>query len=177
MSRPKVIKTDAVDIKPYVDYSQIFGGDGGLTVGALGRSTWAAARECVSGGARGAVPGSHYVPGYFDTFYEIERYQYRNTGTNGFGQILYDPKSTYVLQHGWAIARVLCEASYGIQGKIGLTLAVEAAANSPTNFVAHLEIPWLDFLQIFGSYYKRGLTGFSDFGRLIRTRSCSLGRG
>jgi hypothetical protein len=55
------------------------------------------------------------------------------------------------------------EASYGIQGKVGLTLAVEAASNnSPTNFVAHLEVPWLDFLQFFGSYYKRGVTSFSD---------------
>jgi hypothetical protein len=161
----KIVKTDSVDIKPYVDYSMMLGGDGGLTVGALGRfnlgsSTVNAFRVVLEG----RYLGNHYVPSYFDTFYEIDRFQYRNVGVNPYGQIQYDTKSAYVLQQGFGNrAGFYAEASYGIQGKIGFTVAVEAAANSPTNFVAHLEIPWLDFLQIFGSYYKRNLTGFNDF--------------
>jgi hypothetical protein len=32
--------------------------------------------------------------------------------------------------------------------------------------VAHLELPALDWLQFFGSYYKRGFTQFSDVAKL-----------
>jgi hypothetical protein len=162
----KIIKTQSVDIKPYVDYSMLWGGDGGLTVGALGRfnlgtDTVHAFRVVIEG----RYLGNRYAPNYFDTFYEIDRYQYQGTGRNTFGQVLYDTKRAAVLEKGLGTrAGFYAEASYGIQGKVGLTVALEAAANSPTNFVAHLEIPWFDFLQIFGSYYKRGLTSFNDFG-------------
>src|SRR5262249_39072077 len=64
----KIIKTSAIDIKPYVDYSMILGGDGGLTIGALGRfnlgnDTVNAFRVVLEG----RYLGSRYMPSYFDT--------------------------------------------------------------------------------------------------------------
>ncbi len=164
----KIIKTRSVDIKPYVDYSKLIGGDGRLTIGALGRFNLGTdiinAFRIV---LEGRYLGNHYVPSYFDTFYEIDRYQSRIVGRNPYGIDIYAPKQTDVLVNGYGNrGGFYAEASWGIPNKVGFTVSLEAAANSPTNFVAHVEIPWLDFLQIFGSYYKRGITGFSDFGKL-----------
>ena len=55
------------------------------------------------------------------------------------------------------------EASYGIRNAVGLTFALEGVTNDAAkNFVAHLEVPVLSFVQIFGSFYKRGFTSFSE---------------
>ncbi len=160
----KVVKTEHVDLKPYADYSMLLDGDGGLTIGMLGRfnvgTTTVHALRTVT---EFRVLGNRYIPSYFDTFYEIERFiaaelprvnpSFANYATkqqevfNGLGQ-----RFGYYLEGSW-----------GIPGAVGLTLAAEGVSNSPaTNLVAHLEVPVLSFLQIFASYYKRGVTDAAD---------------
>ncbi len=160
----KVVKTEHVDLKPYADYSMLLDGDGGLTIGMLGRfnvgTTTVHAFRTVT---EFRVLGNRYIPSYFDTFYEIERFiaaelprvnpSFANYATkqqevfNGLGQ-----RFGYYLEGSW-----------GIPGAVGLTLAAEGVSNSPaTNLVAHLEVPVLSFLQIFASYYKRGVTDAAD---------------
>lgn len=165
----KVIKTENVDIKPYVDYSMLVGGDGGFTVGALGRfnfgrSTVNAFRVVLEG----RYLGNRYQPSYFDTFYEIDRYQARTNGFNSFGIFNYLTKRQSVLEQGLgARGGLYAELSWGIPNVIGLTVAFEGVTNSDLkNFVAHVELPWLNFLQIFGSFYKRGFKNVSEFGKL-----------
>ena len=160
----KAVKTEHVDLKPYADYSMLLDGDGGLTIGMLGRfnvgTTTVHAFRTVT---EFRVLGNRYIPSYFDTFYEIERFiaaelprvnpSFANYATkqqevfNGLGQ-----RFGYYLEGSW-----------GIPGAVGLTLAAEGVSNSPaTNLVAHLEVPVLSFLQIFASYYKRGVTDAAD---------------
>ncbi|MBL8955750.1 MAG: hypothetical protein JNK82_33560 [Myxococcaceae bacterium] len=164
----KVLKTENVDIKPYVDYSMIVGGGGGFTAGALGRFNFG--RDPVNA-FRVVVEAryldSRYQPSYFDTFYEIDRYQARINGTNRFGIYNYLTKRESIVQQGLGTRGGLyAELSWGIPNVIGLTVAFEAVTNSDLkNFVAHFELPWLNFLQIFGSFYKRGFKNVEEFAK------------
>lgn len=166
----KLLKTDFADIKPYVDGSFIAGGQGGLTGGVLGRFNLGT--QLVNA-IRVVVElrwlGDHYVPGYFDTFYEIDRYKVLDPNrpapaVNGQGTTLYRTKRRDVLETGFGNRGGLyLEASWGIPNRIGFTLAFETAFNSAgKNLVAHFELPWLNFLQFFVSYYKRGWVDFGD---------------
>lgn len=161
----KVIKTATADIKPYVDYSVMTGGGGGLTIGALGRFNFGtdvvnAFRVVVEGRSLDA----QYQPSYFDTFYEVERYIARELPRTNPSVANFATKQQDVLSGrlGQRLGYYV-EASYGIRKNVGVTLALEGTNNSAEkNLVAHLEVPALDFLQFFGSYYKRGFTSFSD---------------
>ncbi len=165
----KVVKTASVDLKPYVDYSMLVGGDGGLTVGLLGRfnvgTTVVSAFRVV---AEARFLGSRYQPSYFDTFYEIDRFVYLNQDFRDPGAPLADfrPKHRYLLETGLGQRfGYYLEGSWGIRNAVGLTVAIEGTSTSPrTNFVAHLEVPVLSFLQVFGSYYLRGVESFGELG-------------
>ena len=167
----KVLKTENVDLKPYIDYSMLVGGDGGFTAGLLGRfnvgtQTVHAFRVV----AEARVLGNRYAPSYFDTFYEIDRMAYLNQDQRepGSPTALYVPKGQFVLERGLGTRfGYYLEASWGIRNALGLTFAFEGVSNAPAkNFVAHLEIPFLSFLQVFGSYYLRGVESFDELGRL-----------
>lgn len=163
----KVVKTDEVDIKPYVDYSMLLDGSGGATVGALGRfnvgtKTVNAFRVV----AELRYLGSHYMPSYFDTFYEIERFQFYQQPQRINGQIQYQTKQSYVMDTGLGNrAGFYLEASWGIRDAVGFTVSLDDNAIKGHNFVAHLEVPFFNFLQLFASYYKRGFDDVSEFGK------------
>ncbi|MDX2008838.1 MAG: hypothetical protein SFW67_01525 [Myxococcaceae bacterium] len=157
----KVVKTKAVDVKPYVDYSHLLGGDGGFTAGVLGRfnvGTDIVNAFRLVGEFR--VLGSRYLPSYFDTFYEIERFIFASEDAPGSPVRTALTRQQYLLERGLGQRLgYYLEASWGIPGKVGVTLAAEGVSNAPaTNLIAHLEVPVLDFFQVFGSYYKRGIT-------------------
>lgn len=165
----KVVKTRHVDIKPYVDYSMLLGGDGGFTAGVLGRfnvGTDIVNAFRVVGEFR--VLGSRYLPSYFDTFYEIERFIFSSEEVPGQAARLALTRQQYVMERGLGQRLgYYVEASWGIPGKVGLTLAAEGVSNAPnTNLIAHLEVPVLDFVQVFGSYYKRGITNAAAIFRI-----------
>ncbi len=165
----KVVKTEHVDVKPYLDFSQLLGGDSGMTAGVLGRfnvgtSTVNAFRVV----AELRSLGSRYQPSYFDTFYEIERFKYVTDRTDP-SRAVFIPKGAYLIDHGLGQRTgYYAEASWGIPGRVGLTLALEGllGATPEKNVIAHLEVPVLDFLQFFASWYKRGVTDFSSLTAL-----------
>ncbi len=165
----KVLKTSNVDLKPYVDYSMLIGGDGGFTAGLLGRfnvGTDIVNAFRVVGEFR--VLGSRYMPSYFDTFYEIERFIFASEEVPGQASRNALTRQQVVMDRGLGQRLgYYVEASWGIPGKVGLTLAAEGVSNLPnTNLIAHLEVPVLDFFQIFGSYYKRGITSAAAIFRI-----------
>jgi len=157
----KVVKTAHVDLKPYLDYSMLIGGDGGLTAGLLARFN--VGTDVVNAfrlvGEFRAL-GSRYLPSYFDTFYEIERFIFASEAAPGQVSRNALTRQQVVMEQGLGQRLgYYVEASWGIPGKVGLTLAAEGVSNAPnTNLIAHLEVPVLDFVQVFGSYYKRGIT-------------------
>lgn len=163
----KVVKTEHVDLKPYVDFSMLVGGDFGVTGGLLGRfnvgqETVNAFRVVVE--AR--YLGSRYAPSYFDTFYEVDRFIYKELPRVDPSVANFVPKQRYLLENGLGQRfGYYVEGSWGIPGAVGLTLALQGVSNSPaTDFVAHLEVPVLSFFQIFGSYYLRGVESWSELG-------------
>ncbi len=177
----KVVKTANVDLKPYVDYSKLLGGDGGLTVGVLGRFNARSAGGTVHAFrvvAEGRYLGDHYQSSYFDTFYEIDRFAYLSRDFRAAGAPVAEfvPKQRYLLETGLGTrGGYYLEASWGIPGAIGLTLAIEGVTNAKaTNFVAHLEVPVLSFVQIFGSYYLRGVESFTELGPDASTGALGL---
>ena len=167
----KVVKTEGVDIKPYVDYSFLLGGNGGLTIGALGRfnvgTTVVHAFRTV---AEFRILGNKYIPSYFDTFYEVERFVAGDQRAAGDPFADYVTKRTKVFNGVGDRVGYYLEASWGIRNAVGFTVALEGVSNSAEkNFVAHLEIPFLSFLQVFGSYYKRGFVHFAEFAQAERS--------
>lgn len=163
----KVVKTEHVDLKPYVDFSMLVGGDFGVTGGLLGRfnvgkDTVNAFRMVVE--AR--YLGSRYAPSYFDTFYEVDRFIFRELPRVDPAIANFVPKHRYLLENGLGQRfGYYLEGSWGIPGAVGLTLAWQGVSNSPaTDFVAHLEIPVLSFFQVFGSYFLRGVESWSELG-------------
>ena len=168
----KVLKTEAVDLKPYVDYSLLLGGGGGFTAGLLGRFNVAASKDVIHAFrlvAEARFLGNHYAPSYFDTFYEVDRFAYLNKDyrvDQSVGPGEYIPKQRLLLEKGLGDRfGYYVEGSWGVRNAIGLTLAIEGTSASPAvNFVAHLEIPVLSFVQVFGSYYLRGVESWTELG-------------
>jgi hypothetical protein len=164
-----LVRTPNASIKPYLDYSKLFydgpegRGGGGLTVGALGRfSGGQELKHRVRLIAEYRKLGEGFAPAYFDGFYEIDKFLVGGTGVVGSAS---DGAPITKLQatvgegrlpqrHGYYF-----EASYGLEEIVALTLAFEGQSQDPSkNFIAHLEVPALSFLQFFGSLYKRGFT-------------------
>lgn len=89
---------------------------------------------------------------------------HRTDPSVGAGQYL--PKSRFLLENGLGQRfGYYVEGSWGVRNVVGLTLALEGTSNSPAvNFVAHLEVPVLSFVQVFGSYYLRGVTSWTELG-------------
>ena len=113
----KVVKTDNVDIKPYVDYSFLVGGDGGLTAGVLGRfNVGTKVVNAFRVVAEARFLGDRYIPSYFDTFYEVDRFIYRDVRLDP-AVANFVPKHRYALEHGLGTrAGYYFEASWGIRG-------------------------------------------------------------
>ena len=81
----KVVKTEHVDIKPFIDYSWFMPGTpsgeefepeggGGLTIGVLGRFNFGEKLQAIRTIAELRYFSGTYLPGYFDTFYEVQRF-------------------------------------------------------------------------------------------------------
>jgi hypothetical protein len=193
----KIVKTEGTDIKPYIDYSRLLDidnplpgeggkGGGGFTLGMLGRFN---AGEVKVHAFRVVVEGRYYdgnyLPGYFDTFYEVQKYQY----ITGKADSAYEPKLRTILDRNPDHKRAgfYVEAAYQYNNGLAFMAAYEdsfhvagpdsiCASNcgSPEsqvvgarNLTLHLEYPAYSWLQFFGSFYRRSFDSgaFIDTGR------------
>ncbi|MGI5861696.1 MAG: hypothetical protein ACOX6T_06515 [Myxococcales bacterium] len=168
----KLVKTSFADIKPYIDYSKLMyrgdegEGGGGLTIGVLGRfNLGVVTTHAFRLVAEYRSLGEGYRPGYFDTFYEVDKFLDGGTGgvKPGDGRVpLTKLQATVGAGRPPKRSGYYFEASYGVREAIGLTLALEGQSELPEkNFIAHLEVPALSFLKFFGTLYKRGFTEMS----------------
>src|SRR5205823_6670171 len=102
----KIVKTENSDLKPYLDYSRLLDisnptgvgakatGGGGLTLGMLGRFNFGDVKvHAFRVVVEGRYFDGNYLPGYFDTFYEVQKFQYI-TGSANPG---YEPKLATIL--------------------------------------------------------------------------------
>jgi hypothetical protein len=182
----KVVKTEGADIKIFGDYSHLLGvsapsgagaqGGGGFTLGTLGRFN---AGDVKLHAFRVVLEGRYfdgnYLPGYFDTFYEVQKYQFI-TGKADTG---YEPKLRTILGRDPAHKRAgyYVEAAYQYNGGLALSAAFEDSFHvsgpddictgcppdqkrvGARNLTLHIEYPAYSWLQFFGSYYRRSFEG------------------
>jgi hypothetical protein len=177
----KIVKTKNVDLKPYIDYSWLMPsavdndsslepvGGGGLTIGLLGRFNYGQAPiTAIRTVAEFRSFSATYLPGYFDTFYEMQKFlstqQYSRYAiandtipATKFAEIFVNRKDQdrhlgYYLEFG-----------YSIVGYLSFVLSLEGSnAASSTNFMAHMEIPVFEFLQFFASFHQRSMDDIGD---------------
>jgi hypothetical protein len=193
----KVLKTDNVDIKPYFDFSKMIVGDGktttpegsGLTLGALARLGFG---HDIHSAFRAVLEGRlfqpNYIPGYFDSFYEVQKYQYITNGSTPVTQV--PTKLLSIMCRSPAAGqptdvRTLCQ-NYGltpwtgpswipgIYGELTYSIldafAITAAAQysdipGGTNLVLHAEVPTFSWLRFFGSVYRVNLANAAALGK------------
>ena len=176
----KVLKTESVDLKPFVDFSFMLPGDPsgevplepewgwGFTAGLLGRFN--VGQDPVHAFRliaefRSFTPT--YLPGYFDTFYEVQKYlsnlNYADYTSHGrlpptkFEDVFVERKGQDQ-RYGYYV-----EFNYSIVENLTLTLALEGSnADRSTNFLAHIEVPALSWLQFFASYHHRSMDGLGE---------------
>ncbi len=189
----KVLKTEHLDIKPFVDFSWMMPGTpsgpganlspeggNGFTAGVLGRfnfgqDTIHALRVI----AEFRTFSSTYLPGYFDTFYEVQKYfahqRYEQVGKAQCpGTISPDDQRVclpptkfneiFVQRKGQdRHIGFYAEFNYSIVDSLSLTLALEGSdADLGNNFLAHLEVPALDWLQFFVTFQQRSMGDLSN---------------
>ncbi|HEX4385798.1 MAG TPA: hypothetical protein VH083_22730 [Myxococcales bacterium] len=190
----KIVKTEGADIKPYIDYSRLLDidnplpgergkGGGGFTLGMLGRFN---AGDVKVHAFRVVVEGRYYdgnyLPGYFDTFYEVQKYQY----ITGKADSAYEPKLRTILNRDPAHKRAgfYVEAAYQYNNGLAFMasyedsfhvsgpdsicnpcVSAESSIVGSRNLTLHLEYPAYSWLQFFGSFYRRSF----DSGAFIDT--------
>jgi len=177
----KVLKTEHVDLKPFVDYSwfmpQTPNGDnpeepeggGGFTAGILGRFNFGSDPvHALRAIAEFRSFSSNYLPGYFDSFYEVQKFV-ANTRYKAYGQDLNSlppTKFTDVFVERKGGDRHLgfyFELTYSLVDYLALTLAIEGSdADSGNNMLAHAEFNVFDWLQLFASYHHRAMDSLGD---------------
>ena len=177
----KVFKSDTVDLKPYIDYSWMMPqspsgdlvmdpeGGGGFTLGLLGRFNLGSdpvhAFRLV---AEFRSFSANYLPGYFDTFYEVhkfaasQRIKQAAADTNRLPATKFE--EIFVTRKGDdRHLGFYLEFNYSMVGNLAMTFALEGSdANLGNNFMAHLEVPALDWLQFFASYHQRAMDSLGD---------------
>lgn len=162
----KLVKTESADVKPYLELSQLVGGGAGVSVGGLGRFTFGnhirhAFRAI---GELRAFQGN-YLPGYFDTFYEVQRYQYITGKADPINNV---PKLADVLARPADVKLgYYLEAQYAMVDWFAVTLAWEDSnTKGGRNVVVHAEVPANETLRFFVSAHRRAVEGrLLDIGR------------
>jgi len=168
----KLLKTKGADIKVYIDYSNMVNGGWGSALGALGRFN--AGTKIINAfriRLEGRAFTGNYEPSYFDSFYEIDRWQML-TGLNGYGSggvAAIKTKYDYITIRDDALAYgYFAEAAYSILGIFSLGAALEGQSLADSTFynlLVHLDIPASDIVRLKGTYQKRH---FEDFGQAFK---------
>lgn len=166
------------DIKLFGTFHQFVneGGGNGAALGFLGRfnagTTWINALRL-----RGEYRtfGDGYLPTYFDTLYEVSKYESFRTAPGyqvrptRYQAVFGDPENGFEREslgrrHGFN-----AEASWGLfqrsrrnkQIALGVGLQ-DSTGPDDTSVYAHVELPLLGFLQIFGSYMRTNAASIAD---------------
>lgn len=182
---------DNVDLKAYGTYHTFAneGGGSGLSGGLLARlnagQVWRHAFR-IRGEYR--TFGDGFLPSYFDTNYEIAKYQsfyqpsaYQVNPTryqrvfgdpeNGFERESLDRRHGYNFEFSWGLFKNR-RRNKKVAVAVGLS---DSTGPYDSNAYGHVEIPALEILQVFGTYIRTNSAQFSDlFGEDMFTQNNSV---
>jgi hypothetical protein len=167
----KFFATDRSDIKAYGTFHSFINAGSGLAGGLLGRFTTGDSQlNAFRARAELRSFGPRFLPGYFDTLYEVTKYQfpsskYQVTPTK-YQAVFGDPEHGFTVdetsrhlgyhfEFSWAMYK--CDQSHK-QIAFGIGLS-DSNLQNDTNFYAHVEVPLLRFVELFGSYLRLNAAG------------------
>jgi hypothetical protein len=156
----EVLHSDILDVVPYTDLNFIQGGGWGWHLGTLVTAKMPIGFEL-------QIPvrleyrrfRSDYIPTYFGTFYEVERYDY-SLGAAG-GPI---PKAEVVrhLDDGDGINGYYADLAFDFAGLLQIGAVYEDYDKADPNLAVFLAVPALDVIQFKAYYTRRSITGTDD---------------
>lgn len=122
----KLIRTETADLKIYADVSQMVDRGRGLAVGSLWRFSWGKpASQALRIRAEAQYHDPDYLPGFFDSFYDIHKQQYIPAGYRSSDGLAYFPtKLQFVEAHAGGKRRLggYLEVTYSILNRLTLGL-------------------------------------------------------
>ena len=159
----KLFRSANADIKPYLDYNMFNGGGNGLFAGFLGRFNFG---DSLISAFRTIIEfrtfTNKYQPSYFDSLYEISKYQYpidpdKGTWTTKYNAIM-NLEEDEERRYGYYV-----ELQYALMEYIAFGVALESSnQDNGKNFFAHVEFPAMSFLMLRGTYMKLNFNEMSD---------------
>ena len=160
----KVFRTTSTDLKTYLDLSFIDGAGNGVTAGVLGRFNFRTPSliQLVRARFELRTYSSNYVPSYFDSLYEFQKFQFapdlEATGPD------FDTKLRYVFEReGSRRVGVYLEASYSLPDWLIVSAALSLdSAGDDRHLMLHAEIP-IRFLDVFVTYHQRNFQRLFTF--------------
>ncbi|HNT27045.1 MAG TPA: hypothetical protein PKH10_02600 [bacterium] len=158
----KFFKNEYVDLKTYIDYSwmRTDPGRGGFTAGLLGRySPDEDRKHALRSRIEARAYNGRYAPSFFDTFYDIERFELLTNigGEDGFRP---DGRSKLLRlddQPDKFFFSLYAELTYSFIDWVTISMGIEQLRES-LSIYAHLELPDLWIFKGMLSYYQRGIT-------------------
>lgn len=172
----RVFDHERANIKLYGTFHQFLDHGGGIATGLLGRFT-AGERTLHAFRVRSEFRtfDYDYLPGYFDTLYEITKYQYAQSASpwqvtpTKFQAAFGDPENGFVVQDQDRRVGLAFDLNYAIfkdsedDKLFGFGVGIESstAPNSGT-FYAHLEAFPVSVFQVFGSFMRLNMESVGD---------------
>lgn len=164
----KIVQNEKVDLKPYFTWTTMNEGLGsGTGFGALLRLNFGESKDEMYGGKtaqhalrfvlEGRRFAGNYLPTYFDTFYQLSRYQLLKSEKNyeslpkAAALAARDPDARHM---GYYV-----EGQYALVNWFALSLGWEdSPAEGARAYNAHLDLPISDWLQAMATVQRRGLS-------------------
>ncbi len=172
----RVMKDDRSDVKLYGTFHQFLDHGNGIAAGLFGRFT-TGERDVHAFRARAEYRTfeSDFAPNYFDTLYEVTKYQFARaqptaqTTPTKYQAVFGDPDNGYAIadqgrRHGFRLEGSWAwfhDSRSNKQLALGFGLS-ESSAEDDTDFYLHAEVPIFRYLQVFGTLLRINADGIGD---------------
>lgn len=154
----KLVRQEKLDIKGYLDYSRLTHTQGdGVSAGALIRFNLGGDKDdsrvhAFRVRAEAGAYHAQYAPGYFDMFYEIQKYQ----NFAGAEADVVQSKLMYLEQQtgGYRLGGRV-EGTYSVVGGMGMSAAYQGSMDGRDDqMLLHVEVPTGDHLRLLATYVR-----------------------